>query len=47
MKDILYNSEYYHLIDRDIIDVYLENNEVFDTIVKDLLKGSWDYEKNI
>jgi hypothetical protein len=47
IKDILYNSEYYHLIDRDIIDVYLENNEVFDTIVKDLLKGSWDYEKNI
>lgn len=39
IKDILYNSEYFHRIDRDIINVYLENNEVFDAIVKDHLKG--------
>lgn len=45
IKDYLYNSEYFYLVDRDIIDVYLENNEVFDTIVNDILKGSWSYEK--
>lgn len=39
IKDILFNSEYFHRIDRDIIDIYLENNEVFDTIVKDHLEG--------
>jgi hypothetical protein len=39
IKDILYNSEYFHRIDRDIIDIYLENNEVFDAIVKDHLEG--------
>lgn len=39
IKDILYNSEYFHRIDRDIIDIYLENYEVFDTIVKDHLEG--------
>jgi len=45
IKDFLYNSEYFYLIDRDIIDVYLDNNEVFDTIVNDILKGTWSYEK--
>ncbi|KFZ27253.1 MAG: hypothetical protein KQ78_00503 [Candidatus Izimaplasma bacterium HR2] len=39
IKDIFYNSEYFHRIDRDIIDIYLENYEVFDTIVKDHLEG--------
>lgn len=39
IKDILYNSEYFHRIDRDIINIYLENNEVFDAIVKDHLEG--------
>jgi hypothetical protein len=39
IKDILYNSEYFHRIDRNIIDIYLENNKVFDTIVKDHLEG--------
>ena len=39
IKDILYNSEYFHRIDRNIISIYLENNEVFDTIVKDHLEG--------
>ena len=46
IKDYFYNSEYFYLIDRDIIDIYLDNNEVFDTIVNDILKGSWNYEKN-
>lgn len=41
IKDILYNSEYFYRVDRDIISVYLENNEVFDTIVKDHMEGSW------
>lgn len=41
LKDILYNSEYFHRVDRSIINVYLENNEVFDTIVNDYLKGGW------
>lgn len=45
IKDYLYNSEYFYLIDRDIIDVYLENNDVFDTVVNDILKGTWTYEK--
>ncbi len=39
VKDILLNSEYFYRIDREIIDVYLENNMVFDTIVKDHMKG--------
>ena len=39
IKDILFNSEYFHRIDRDIINIYLENNEVFDAIVKDHLEG--------
>ena len=39
IKDILFNSEYFHRIDRNIINIYLENNEVFDTIVKDYLEG--------
>ncbi len=46
IKDILLNSEYFYRIDRDIIEIYLENNEVFDTIVNDLLKDRWTYEKN-
>ena len=39
VKDILLNSEYFYRIDREIIDIYLENNMVFDTIVKDHMKG--------
>jgi len=39
VKDILLNSEYFYRIDREIINVYLENNKVFDTIVKDHIKG--------
>ena len=39
VKDILLNSEYFYRIDREIIDIYLDNNEVFDTIVKDHMKG--------
>ncbi len=38
VKDILLNSEYFYRIDRDIINIYLENNKVFDTIVKDHMK---------
>ncbi len=45
IKDYLFNSEYYYLVDRDVIEIYLENNEVFDTIVNDILKGKWSYEK--
>lgn len=39
VKDILYNSEYFYRVDREIIKVYLENSLVFDTIVKDHMKG--------
>ncbi len=39
VKDILYNSEYFYRIDREIINIYLENNMVFDTIIKDHMKG--------
>ncbi len=39
VKDILLNSEYFYRIDRDIINIYLDNNDVFDTIVKDHMKG--------
>ena len=39
VKDILLNSEYFYRIDRNIINIYLDNNEVFDTIVKDHMKG--------
>lgn len=45
IKDIIYNSEYFYLVDPDVLEVYLENNEVFDTVVNDILKGSWSYEK--
>lgn len=46
IKDMLYNSEYFHRVDRDIIEVYFANNEVFDTIVNDIMKERWHYEKN-
>ena len=39
VRDILLNSEYFYRIDRDIINIYLDNNKVFDTIVKDHMKG--------
>ncbi|AIO18194.1 hypothetical protein KQ51_00306 [Candidatus Izimaplasma bacterium HR1] len=45
IRDYFFNSEYFYLIDRDIIEIYLKNDEVFDTIVNDILKGSWNYEK--
>ncbi len=41
IKDMLYNSEFYYRVDRDIIEVYLNNSEVFDTIVNDYLKGGF------
>ena len=41
IKDMLYNSEFYYRVDREIIDIYLNNSEVFDTIVNDYLKGGW------
>lgn len=41
IKDIFINSEYYYRIDQDIRNIYLENNKVFDTIVKDYLEGAW------
>ena len=39
VRDILLNSEYFYRIDRDIINIYLDNNDVFDTIVNDHMKG--------
>jgi hypothetical protein len=44
IKDVLMNSEYYYRINREILDIYLNNNEVFDTIVDDLLKDRCKYE---
>jgi len=41
LKDMLFNSEYFYRVDPKVIEVYLQNNEVFDTIVKDYLKGGW------
>ena len=41
IKDIFLNSEYFYRVDKEIINIYLENNEVFDAIVKDHLEGSW------
>jgi len=38
LKDVLLNSEYFHKVDRDIMNVYLQNSEVFDTIVNAHLK---------
>lgn len=46
IKDMLCNSEYFYKIDRDVLDVYLENNEVFETIINDIFKGEWSYEKD-
>lgn len=43
IKDILFNSEYFYLIDASVMDVYLNNNEVFDTVVNDILKETWNY----
>lgn len=40
VRDILLNSEYFYRVDREIINIYLDNNEVFDTIVKDHMKGA-------
>lgn len=41
VKDMLYNSEFYYRIDPDVMDIYINNSEVFDTIVNDYLKGGW------
>jgi hypothetical protein len=41
LKDMIFNSEYFYRIDRDIVNIYLENSEVFETIVSDHLKGGW------
>ena len=41
IRDMLYNSEFYYRIDPDIMDIYFNNSEVFDTIVNDYLKGGW------
>lgn len=41
VRDMLYNSEFYYRIDPDVMDVYFNNSEVFDTIVNDYLKGGW------
>lgn len=41
IKDIFLNSEYFYRVDREIINIYLENSDVFDTIIKDHLEGSW------
>lgn len=41
LKDVIYNSEYFYRMDKDIVDIYLKNYEVFDTIVSDYLKGGW------
>jgi hypothetical protein len=43
IKDVLFNSEYFYLVDANVMDVYLNNNEVFDTIVNDILKETWNY----
>ena len=41
LRDMIYNSEYFYRIDKDIVNIYLENSEVFDAIVKDHMKGGW------
>ena len=41
LRDMIFNSEYFYRIDRDIVNIYLENSEVFDSIVNDHLKGGW------
>lgn len=46
LKDILTNSDYFYKIDKDIFEIYYDNFEVFDTIVKDVLKGVYYNEKN-
>jgi hypothetical protein len=43
IKDVLYNSEYFYLIDADIMELYRNNNEVFDTVVNDILKEVWTH----
>ncbi len=41
LKDILYNSEFYYRVDQEIIDIYLQNTDVFEAIINDYLKGGW------
>ncbi|MEC9485737.1 MAG: hypothetical protein UMR38_07730 [Candidatus Izemoplasma sp.] len=45
IRDVILNSKYFYSVNRDVLQVYLKNNEVFDTIVKDILKG--DKDENI
>ncbi|QMS85033.1 hypothetical protein [Candidatus Xianfuyuplasma coldseepsis] len=45
--DILFNSEYYYLIDEDVLRVFKENSEVFEMIIQDVLKDAWGHEKHI
>lgn len=41
LRDMIFNSEYFYRIDREIIDIYLNNSEIFDAIVSDHMQGGW------
>jgi hypothetical protein len=41
LREILFNSEYFYKVHRSVINVYLDNSDVFETIVNDYLKGGW------
>ncbi|MCF7926501.1 MAG: hypothetical protein K9L74_02900 [Candidatus Izimaplasma sp.] len=45
--EALKESEFYYKIDRTVLKIYLENNEVFETIVKDIFEGGWSYEDDV
>jgi hypothetical protein len=47
LKEVLFNSEYFYRIDPEIFDIYFNNNEVFETIINDIFKDEWSYEKDI
>ena len=38
IRDVFLNSKYFYSVNRKVLKVYLDNNEVFDTIVNDILK---------
>ncbi|MFK5883977.1 MAG: hypothetical protein QM489_06490 [Candidatus Izemoplasma sp.] len=39
INDYLLNSEYYYKVDRNIINIYIDNSNVFEAIIDDILKG--------
>lgn len=39
IKDILFHSDFFYKIDREVFQIYLDNSDVFESIINDYLEG--------